>query len=304
MDRQRVIVLQVHKRILDARRCSAVVRPFTDRVPAGCRRVILFLRGDFMRIKQVMCWSAVLLLVIAAGCKKEESLPAAVVTFVIGDVTRNGQPVDIYDQVSEKDVFVTGKESSCDVKIGESIIRIKENSKLEFSLMNITGNADRLALGLDGGQLLCKPKRLLKDESFTVRTPTAIAGVRGTQFTITTDTVQTTQIKVYDGQVQVAKRVAALDDQAEKVLSVGTVVEQSEAVVVTRADADAAAKKVEAAMAAGAKAEDAAAVIELSEMMWPSQGSRDCIQDRRFKNENRELIAVQKNREVMCVFSR
>ncbi len=143
------------------------------------------------------------------GCSKAAD-EYATVMFFIGDVKINDASIDIGAIIKENDRLVTAGQSSCDLKIGDSIIRIKENSKVLISQLMRKGAVENTALGLDVGKMLCKPKKLMKEESFLVKTPTAVAGVRGTKFTVEADTMKTTRIKVYDGRVKVIKRVEKL----------------------------------------------------------------------------------------------
>ena len=95
------------------------------------------------------------------------------------------------DVLKENDIITTGIMSSCDIRIGDSIIRIKEKSKVLISQLLKNGNVENITLGLDIGKMLCKPKKLIKSESFLVKTPTAVAGVRGTQFSVEADIKKT-----------------------------------------------------------------------------------------------------------------
>lgn len=190
-----------------------------------------------------------LVLGIVLSCGGEKSPDYATVSFFIGNVQKNGKAVAIGDTVTESDVIVTGERSSCDLKIGGSVIRIKQSSKLEFASLMKGKDGENTVLDLNEGKLLCKPKKLLKDDKFTVKTPTAIAAVRGTQFTVESDVKKTTRIKVYDGKVKVAKRVKALEDKVDKVVENAAPVGKQESVIVTEKEAKAAERKVEKALA-------------------------------------------------------
>ena len=98
------------------------------------------------------------------GCSRQESEEYATVTFLIGDVTLNNAEIEIGDIVKENDRIVTGGESFCDVKIGESILRIKEKSRVLMAKLIHSDKLERTELGLDVGKMLCKPKKLLKSE--------------------------------------------------------------------------------------------------------------------------------------------
>ncbi len=200
-----------------------------------------------------LLFSALILVVSCSSGEKE--VDYAVVSFFIGDVKLNEKAINIGDQIKQSDVVSTADRSSCDVKVGGSIIRIKENSKLEFAAL-LNKDSENTVLGLEKGKMLCKPKKLLKDDSFTVKTPTAVAGVRGTQFTIETDVNNTTRIKVFDGKVKVAKRIEAFEDKVEQVLENADPIAEKESVIITEDETKAAEKAVNEALEKNANVDE------------------------------------------------
>jgi len=195
-------------------------------------------------MKKILAVTICLLVGVWAGCGKVEE-EYAMISFLIGDVKKNDKPVEIGDLIRENDRVVTAAQSSCDVKIGNSIIRVKENSNLVFSQLLREGDAESTTLGLDVGRMLCKPKKLVKDESFLVKTPTAVAGVRGTKFAVEADEKKNTMFKVFDGKIQVIKRVPQLESQSAKLLENAPAIEEKEKVVITEKEVKDAEKKVE-----------------------------------------------------------
>jgi hypothetical protein len=192
-----------------------------------------------------------------ANCwKQEPGREYVTVAFFVGEVKKNGRIISIGEQVAKNDRITTGSRSSCDIKIGPSMVRIKEKSKLSFAELLTKNNLEKTTLELNVGKILCKPKKLLKGEKFVVQTPTAVAGVRGTQFTVEADTRQTTRIKVFDGKVRVAKRVQALDSKVAQVLDVGSAIKERESVIITKQQAVQAGENVKALMASGKKIDD------------------------------------------------
>lgn len=183
--------------------------------------------------------------ILIGGCTQKEVDEYAMITFMIGDVKKNSAEIQIGDIIKENDIIVTAANSFCDVKIGESIIRIKALTNVKISTLFKNGNIENTTLGLDSGKMLCKPKKLLKEENFVVKTPTAVAGVRGTQFSIEADKEFTTRIKVFKGEVKVAKRVKQLESSMEKVLEIAPVVQKEEKAVITADEVKKAEKIVE-----------------------------------------------------------
>jgi hypothetical protein len=236
-----------------------------------------------------------------AGCsQKSAQVDYATISFFIGDVNRNGSSVAIGDPVSEKDSIITGAQSSCDIKIGSSIIRVKEKSKLSFSSLAMNKDIENTTLDLGEGRLLCKPKKLLKDESFTVKTPTAIAAVRGTEFTVEADAAKTTRIKVYDGKVKVAKRIKPLEDKIDKMLEVAPSVEEKESIIITEKEVIDTEKKVEKFMAANKTANTTEIIAEAQNDVTLNKKEIQQFKVEDFKKETSELIAVkEKEPEIL-----
>lgn len=244
--------------------------------------------------------------ILIGGCSQKEVDEYAMITFVIGDVKKNSVDVQIGDIIKENDSIVTAENSFCDVKIGESIIRIKSLSNVNISTLFKNGNVENTTLGLNSGMMLCKPKKLLKDESFFVTTPTAVAGVRGTQFAVETDKELTTRIKVFNGEVKVAKRIKQFESSMEKVLSIAPVVEKEKKIVITADQV----KKAEKAVEASFKKETSGSTPSDEVMDKVIKDTKDevVIKDtdivkfdaKDFAGENKEIIeVVQKPKEDM-----
>ena len=255
-------------------------------------------------MKNVILLSLTAIIALAFSCTKEQVDEYAMITFIIGDVTKNSQPASIGELIKENDNLVTGGDSFCDVKIGSSIIRIKQRSKVIIANLINKENNESTYLGLDVGKMLCKPKKLLKSEKFIVKTPTAVAGVRGTQFTVETDKARTTRIKVFDGKVKVARRIKKFDNNIDEVLEVAPILEEKEKVVITAKDVVKAEKAVEKIMDIESKkgAEvNIGSIIEQTKnavSVNNRQSEKFAISD--FTHENKELIAVkEKPKEVI-----
>ncbi|MCU0846656.1 MAG: FecR domain-containing protein [Spirochaetes bacterium] len=246
----------------------------------------------------------VILLAITFSCTKAKVSEYAAVSFMIGSVTKNGAPVQIGTTISEKDVIETGSESFCDVTIGESIIRIKQKSKLNFTVLLKKDGSEKTALALNVGKMLCKPKKLMKEDRFTVKTSTAVAAVRGTQFTVESDPASTTRIKVFDGKVQVARNVKSLEGKIDKILESAPPVEKQEKVIVTQKDVIKAEKKVDKLLRSGnIKTEDeiVAAVLDKAKfdvVIGEKEIMKFAIGD--FEKDSNEMIDVkEKPRDVI-----
>lgn len=253
-------------------------------------------------MKNKVFWPILLLLFVAMqGCGKQEVEEHAIISFIIGDVKKNSAEAAIGDVIKESDVIATGANSFCDIRIGDSVIRIKALSSVTISTLFKNGDIENTALGLNTGKILCKPKKLLKSESFIVKTPTAVAGVRGTQFTVETDKKQTTRIKVFSGEVKVVKRVKQLDSSIDKVLENAPVVEEEEKVIITQEDARDAEKAVETALREETGKDETSSDRVLDNVIARTKDDVGVKDDRiekfkaeEFTGENREIIEVEK----------
>ncbi|MBN2079462.1 MAG: FecR domain-containing protein [Spirochaetes bacterium] len=151
-------------------------------------------------------------IVTAYGCKKEET-GAGVVTFTLGSVNiqHQGQEptaCNVKDAVREPDTIVTGPASMAVVQFSDNCtVQIYENTTFKILA---SGEKSR-ELFLKDGQMMT---RLVKGESsgLNVKTPTAIAGVRGTRFSVNYSK-GVTQVAVDEGKVAVT---AARHDETGK----------------------------------------------------------------------------------------
>ncbi len=236
------------------------------------------------------------ILAISFGCARGQTDDYAMVSFIMGEVSRNNAPLQIGDILKEKDIIQTGDESFCDIKIGGSLIRIKQKTKLVFTALVHNEKGENTSMDLDSGKMLCKPKKLLKSESFMVKTPTAVAGVRGTQFTVEADANSTTRIKVFDGSVKVAKRVKSLEESMNKILEIAPDLQKDQKVVVTKDDVAKAEKKVDDIMKKDPDAKDRAIdeVIKKAGddvVVGKDEMKKFSVED--FNKDNKEIIDVR-----------
>ncbi|TGN13428.1 lipoprotein LipL45 [Leptospira ilyithenensis] len=154
---------------------------------------------------------------VSESSKKSNEL-AAVVVFAVGD-----SKIQHADQTEEKaqlgtslkagDNVVTGDNGKVDVQFPDgSSIRISPKSVIDFSKLsqNSAGTTDT-QISLVSGKVFAKVNKAKKEDNFTVITPTAIAGVRGTSFIVESGNGKPSQVKVVDGAVAFAPRVPALE---------------------------------------------------------------------------------------------
>ncbi|MBN8219812.1 MAG: FecR domain-containing protein [Spirochaetes bacterium] len=154
---------------------------------------------------------------VAANCgekKEQASLDSAKFTYVKGDVLVSGKPATLGQTVS-KDATIEVKNNSMAVLqfASAASITLKANSVL--SIANLSKNDSGkpvIELSQNTGSSFSK---IAKGQSeFSIKTPTAVAGVRGTSFELVVGNGKTTQIKLLEGKVQVAKADATKEEMA------------------------------------------------------------------------------------------
>lgn len=117
------------------------------------------------------------------------------VTLVIGKayILREDSPdkisLKLNSQLLPNDVLITGKGGAVNFAIANrGVLKIKENSAVALKkliLINEKNNVARLKLLV--GQIIVGLEKLRRRSIFEIETPTAVAGVRGTTFSVTVD---------------------------------------------------------------------------------------------------------------------
>jgi len=165
--------------------------------------------------------SAVLLTALfATSCSKDAPASAALkhaeVIYVSGDVTatRGSQTVTvgIGDALSEGQTLQTGPRSECELRLGNgTAIRIEEQTEVFLDRVVLDPGRSAVGIRLVLGTVLCKVRMLSVEERFRVRTPTAVVGVRGTEFGVTVSTGGDTLLAVRQGAVAILPAPIDLD---------------------------------------------------------------------------------------------
>lgn len=162
--------------------------------------------------------AALTLALALTACKEKDAGKqplSMVITFTSGEVkvVRDGKdvPAAIGMIVYEKDLIRT-ENGSVDLQTRTgSAVRVREMTTL--TVAKIAGqDGGETRLSMDHGGLLANVKKASANENFNVATPTAIAGVRGTSFSVEVDPFsQTSSVKVLDGKVAMSPRIIALE---------------------------------------------------------------------------------------------
>lgn len=156
------------------------------------------------------------------------------VSFFTGSVTqvRNGAQVavEVKGLGKEGDIFTVGEKSTLILQSSDGlVIRFESNTEAVISSIN---DVTKREISLNKGKVLSSVEKLQKGHGYAVKTPTAVASVRGTQF-LTEFTGTKSIVAVGKGVVNV-KRTAGAPD--EKLVEKGNsaVVETEKAIVELR----------------------------------------------------------------------
>ena len=166
-----------------------------------------------------------LMLVAAAGlvnCGQkatEAAKTSMMVVYTTGDsyILAEGKteaPAKVGMVVRQNDIIRT-ENGTVDLQTrGGTAVRIREMTRITIAALTAKGEAK---LDMERGGLLANVPKNTKDEKFSVSTPTAIAGVRGTTFSVDVGADSRSTVRVMDGAVAMSPRVPALEkmDQAQ-----------------------------------------------------------------------------------------
>lgn len=142
---------------------------------------------------------------VFATCGKQAPEQAFLV-FSVGDVkvvsAAGGETgAKVKQSLAAGDAMKTGAASFAIIQIGESImVRVQENTLADIKSLMATGRE----IHLRQGRVLSAVKLLKQGDAYSVSTPTAIAAVRGTEFTVAYDGA-TELVAVRKGKVEITR---------------------------------------------------------------------------------------------------
>lgn len=137
----------------------------------------------------------------------------ATCTFVFGDavVKRDSGSglLKMGEAINDNDIIVTGDRSFADLTFrGEVNIRIKEKTSMQISKLLKTGNSNLLCdIELFKGKALLDFKKLSRWDNANIKTPTSVAGIRGTRFGIMVTEDKSVRYEVSQGKISVKNRL-------------------------------------------------------------------------------------------------
>jgi hypothetical protein len=155
-------------------------------------------------MKRIISLSGVLL-AVAAICfaqAGQNGPRVPTLTYMEGTVTIDGRSAAIGDSVPLGSVLTTSEQSVADIEFNaRNVMRLSENTTLVFNPRNLQSGSE-LRLGALTLVLKNLPSGAV-GESLLVRTPTVVAGVRGTSFFIKVENPSSTYVCACNGVVQV-----------------------------------------------------------------------------------------------------
>lgn len=158
--------------------------------------------------------AALFLSALTAGCKGEAETVRALVIYAAEDaVLQRGAeelPVTTGLELKKHDVIRT-IQGPVDIQTSSgATVRVRPFSELALSsLMSEAPGGTELQLR--SGGLTARLRKQANNESFQVTTPTAIAGVRGTTFTVDEDPTAGARVTVLEGKVALRPRSEQLE---------------------------------------------------------------------------------------------
>lgn len=143
---------------------------------------------------------------IQAVSEVSEQSGRAIVAMASGDsyLIREGEQLNPFpgDVVLQGDIIRTEDGEIELVFSDRSMIRIQKNTELEMKSLGFDDSGERIALFQNSGRTISLFDNMKDEDRYDIVTPTTIAGVRGTVFSVTVDQGQTS-IGVESGVVEV-----------------------------------------------------------------------------------------------------
>ncbi|MEJ2636665.1 MAG: FecR family protein [Calditrichia bacterium] len=125
--------------------------------------------------------------------------------FVLQAGSSQPQTASYNMDVFSGDKIETKKESRCEITMNNgNVVRIDENSIYTLENVKVTPETVKAESFLGSGKLWSTIRKIFsKDDYFKVKSPSAVIAVRGTIYRVDVQPDSTTQLRVYDGEVEV-----------------------------------------------------------------------------------------------------
>ena len=107
--------------------------------------------------------------------------------------------------INEGDEIKTRGGSSAILKMDDgSMMKVGPLASMKVEQLSKDGRNNRTEMGVEIGKTWNRVNRLTSDSKFNVKTPTAVAGVRGTYFSSEVEKTTDSTFDVFDGQIEVS----------------------------------------------------------------------------------------------------
>ena len=156
------------------------------------------------------------LVLFMTGCKKAPSAPDAFVVLFAGadaKVERAGKtiPLRVGEMLQAPDAITTG-DGNVDLQSRRGVaLRVRKFTELRLGALGVASGD---GLHLRNGGIMARMDRASRAEEFNISTPTSIASVRGTTFSVSVEDGKRPIVKVMDGKVALAPRAEIKKDGA------------------------------------------------------------------------------------------
>jgi len=161
--------------------------------------------------------------IIAVNCKREQSTAdnagvKGYLVFLKGNVYVNEKEAVLRAQVKQNDVIRTDKKSAATIQFAESaVVKLQASTELEVSNLVMGAEKPEIALVQKKGSTFNKIVKGKAD--YNLSTPTAVAGVRGTSFSVSVGKDNQTEVQLLKGSVEV--KTTAASQEAPVILEEG-----------------------------------------------------------------------------------
>ncbi len=166
----------------------------------------------------VMSSLLILAVLTSFHCKKEAAAPAkisAIVLFKVGSAMAAGKELAAGDIIRKGTEIVLGPQSILDMQVREadSTVTMRVQANSHFVLDARTGKDGQVISPLlQSGGVLTRVEKMSGKESLEIRTPSAIAAVRGTKFEAQVAADGSSSLQVHEGKVATRPRAAAVEN--------------------------------------------------------------------------------------------
>ncbi len=152
----------------------------------------------------IILLSLISVFTVLPGCSKDAGPLSGEITFITGTLKINNIDAVVGGKVSKDDTLLTGEKSEAVIQISETaVITLRSFTEMKFdNLINKKGESPVVSLKLGKGGSFHKILR--NGTEYSVKSPTAVASVRGTSFEFDDDEART-KIEVETGTVYVRR---------------------------------------------------------------------------------------------------